>query len=65
VSTERLLTLNEVADLLRVSPHTVRAWVRKGRLQPVRICRRLLFAPSSIDGFIATTSTTHEEWTCQ
>jgi len=48
----QLLTLLEVADMLRVSPHTVRAWVRKGRLQPVRICRRLLFAPAVVSRFI-------------
>jgi len=29
VSTERLLTLIEVADLLRVSTHTIRAWVAR------------------------------------
>jgi excisionase family DNA binding protein len=52
VSTGRLLTLLEVADLLRVSPHTVRAWVRKGRLQPVRICRRLLFSPEVVARFV-------------
>jgi len=52
VTTERLLTLLEVADLLRVSPHTVRAWVRKGRLKPVRICRRLLFAPDVVSRFV-------------
>jgi excisionase family DNA binding protein len=52
VSTPRLLTLLEVADLLRVSPHTVRAWVRKGRLQPVRICRRLLFSPEVVARFV-------------
>ena len=46
--TERLLTLIEVSDLLRVSPHTIRAWVRKGRLRPVRICRRLLFDPAEV-----------------
>jgi excisionase family DNA binding protein len=53
VSTERLLTLLEVADLLRVSQHTVRAWVRKGRLQPVRICRRLLFSPEAVSRFVS------------
>lgn len=53
MNTERLLTLVEVADLLRVSPHTVRAWVRKGRLQPVRICRRLLFAPEAVSRFVS------------
>jgi excisionase family DNA binding protein len=52
VTTDRLLTLLEVADLLRVSPHTVRAWVRKGRLRPVRICRRLLFAPDAVSRFV-------------
>lgn len=45
---ERLFTLPEVADMLRLSPHTIRAMVRQGRLQPVRICRRLLFSPEAI-----------------
>jgi excisionase family DNA binding protein len=44
----QLLTLLEVADKLRVSPHTVRAWIRRGQLQPVRLCRRLLFSPTEI-----------------
>lgn len=49
----RLLTLAETADLLRLSPHTVRAMVRKGKLRPVRICRRLLFSPHEIARLIA------------
>jgi len=49
----KLLNLEEVADLLRVSPHTVRSWVAKGRLRPVRICRRLLFAPIVVQQLIA------------
>ena len=53
MTTERLLTLMEVADLVRLSPHTIRAMVRKGRLQPVRICRRLLFSPDAIKRFLA------------
>lgn len=55
MTSERLLTLLEVADRLRVSPHTVRAWVRKGRLHPVRICRRLLFSPETIRLFVGVT----------
>jgi excisionase family DNA binding protein len=51
--TERLLTLVEVADLLRVSPHTIRAMVRKGRLRPTRICRRLLFSPEEVSRLIS------------
>lgn len=49
----RLLTLLEVADLLRLSPHTIRKMVRKGRLQPVRLCRRLLFSADEIARLLA------------
>jgi excisionase family DNA binding protein len=52
ISIPRLLALLEVARSLCVSPHTVRAWVRKGKLRPVRICRRLLFDPAEIARFV-------------
>lgn len=55
MTTERLLTLAEVADRLRLSPHTVRAFVKKGKLSPVRICRRLLFSQDELARFIAGT----------
>jgi excisionase family DNA binding protein len=48
VTIPRLLTLEEVANALRVSPHTVRSWVRQSRLRPVRLCRRLLFDPAEV-----------------
>ncbi len=48
----QLLTLLAVAKALCVSPHTVRAWVRKGKLRPIRICRRLLFAPEEVARFV-------------
>lgn len=48
----RLATLMQVARSLCVSPHTVRAWIRTGRLRPVRICRRLLFHPDEITRFV-------------
>lgn len=50
----QLLTLLAVAKALCVSPHTVRFWVRQGRLKPVRICRRLLFHPDEVARFVAT-----------
>ena len=49
----QLLPLIAVAKALCVSPHTVRSWVRKGKLQPVRICRRLLFDPNEVARFLA------------
>jgi excisionase family DNA binding protein len=39
-----LMKLLEVADTLNVSPHTIRAWVREGRIQPIRLCRRHMLA---------------------
>lgn len=49
----QLLTLLAVAKALCVSPHTVRAWVRQGRLKPTRICRRLLFHPDELGRFLS------------
>ena len=52
-SVPQLLTLLVLAKTLSVSPHTVRAWVKKGKLRPVRICRRLLFHPDEVARFLA------------
>jgi excisionase family DNA binding protein len=49
----RLLTLSEVAEALRLSPHTVRSLVRRGKLRPTRICRRLLFTREEISRLLA------------
>jgi excisionase family DNA binding protein len=49
----KLSTLSEVAQALNLSPHTIRAWVRDGRLHPVRLCRRLLFDPKEITEFVS------------
>jgi excisionase family DNA binding protein len=52
-SVPRLLTLLEVADMLRLSPHTIRAMVHQGRIRPIRICRRLLFSQAEIARLLA------------
>jgi excisionase family DNA binding protein len=54
VPSEQLLTLLELADLWRISPHTVRKMVREGRLRPIRICRRLLFDPADVQKLVET-----------
>lgn len=48
-----LLTLLDVAKCCRVSPHTVRKWVRQGRLRPTRICSRLLFAQAELQRLLS------------
>jgi excisionase family DNA binding protein len=50
----RLMSLQEVATALHVSPHTIRAWTRTGRITPTRICRRLLFKPDEVHRLIAS-----------
>jgi excisionase family DNA binding protein len=60
VATEQLLTLTEAADRLRLSPHTIRAFVRRGRLSPVRICRRLLFRAVDLEQLIAESCNAEE-----
>jgi len=54
----QLLTLLALAKALCVSPHTVRAWIRQGKLQPVRICRRLLFDPAEVSRFLTEARST-------
>lgn len=54
--TPRLVTLQEVADMLRLSPHTIRSMVRQRRLVPVRICRRLLFDLTEIEQLVSRAS---------
>ena len=48
----KLFTLAEVATALGISTHTVRVWVRRDKLRPIRICRRLLFAAVDVEQFV-------------
>jgi excisionase family DNA binding protein len=54
----QLITLMDLAERLRVSPHTIRSWVKKGKLSPTRICRRLLFDPAEILRFLSRANRT-------
>jgi excisionase family DNA binding protein len=49
----RLFNVKGVAELWKVSPHTVRKWVKEGKLRPIRLCRRLLFHPDECARFLA------------
>ena len=49
---EMLYTTNEVADMLRVTPLTIRRLASKGKLKACKVGRVLRFRPSDIDVFL-------------
>lgn len=54
MTTKTLLTTEEVADLLRTSPETVRWWRHVGKgPKSFKIGRRVLYAREDVEGFIA------------
>jgi excisionase family DNA binding protein len=48
---ERLLTLREAAEVLRLHPRTVREYVRRGELEGRVIGRRWRFRRKDLDAF--------------
>jgi excisionase family DNA binding protein len=54
--TEVLLTVEEVAVILRVRPKTVRKWIYLRRIAFVRIGRCVRFSRRAIDHFIRSNS---------
>jgi len=49
-----LKSVEEAAELLGISPWTVRAYIRDGRLRPVRFGRRVLVEETELERFIAS-----------
>lgn len=45
---ESLKSVEEAAELLALSPWTVRLYIRQGKIRPVRIGRRVLIEPQEI-----------------
>ena len=48
-----LRSVRKAAELLGISPWTVRAYIRDGKLRPVRIGRRVLLAEAELERFVA------------
>jgi excisionase family DNA binding protein len=48
-----LKNINEAAGLLGISPWTVRAYIRAGKLSPVRLGRRVLVEEAELERFVA------------
>jgi excisionase family DNA binding protein len=55
-SSDRLLTLREAAEVLRLHPRTVRAFVRRGELEGRLIGKRWRFRRESLDAFYESAS---------
>jgi excisionase family DNA binding protein len=50
----KLLDVQEVATVLRVSPYTVRRWAAAGKFPIVKLGSRTLFDPAEIAKFVET-----------
>lgn len=51
---QRKVTTNEIADACRVTPQTVRLWVRQGLIPaPIRVGKQLLFSTAVLDDLLA------------
>jgi len=48
-----LKSVEEAAELLRISPWTVRSYIRDGKLKPVRLGRRVLLAEEELERVVA------------
>jgi len=46
------LTVKEAAELLRLSPHTLRSWVSMKKITYQKIGRRVFFKRSVLDDFV-------------
>jgi excisionase family DNA binding protein len=50
---EPLLDVNSSAELLRVSPYTIRSWIRKGILRATKLGRLVRIEPCEVQRLIA------------
>jgi excisionase family DNA binding protein len=48
-----LRSVEEAAGLLGISPWTVRAYIRDGKLRPVRLGRRVLLAEEELERLVS------------
>ena len=48
-----LKSVHQAAELLGISPWTVRSYIRDGKLKPVRLGRRVLLAEDELERLVA------------
>lgn len=49
---EKLLNVNQVAEILNISPLTIRGMVSRRKLKHLKVGRRCLFRPEDIEAFM-------------
>lgn len=52
----KFYTVQETAELLEVTPQTVRAYIKRGRLEAIRIGRPLLITENNLKEFLKATN---------
>jgi len=52
----KFYTIPETAQALRVTPQTIRAWIKQGKLKGQRIGRPILITENNLKEFLQTTN---------
>lgn len=52
----KFYTIQETASALRVTPQTVRAWIKRGRIKSQRIGRPILITETNLKEFLQATN---------
>jgi excisionase family DNA binding protein len=53
----KFYTITDTATALRVTPQTIRAWIKQGRLKGVRIGRPIYITETDLMSFLKTPTT--------
>ncbi len=51
---DKLLSVNQLADILGLKKITIYEWVRGKKIPFIKLGKRVLFQPSDVEGFIKT-----------
>ena len=57
---KQLYDINAAAQVLSISPWTIRNYIRKGSIQPLRIGRRVLLEEAELERFVSEARTDGE-----
>ncbi|MDV6262340.1 helix-turn-helix domain-containing protein [Rhodococcoides yunnanense] len=53
IDPRKLLSVSQFAELVGVGPHTIRAWIRDGRIEVYRIGNRVIrIDPDQVDAIV-------------